>query len=459
MAFGHSYVQGGWFTSAPTVPLISVAGQSNGVLNWIKWLDQRFNTDAWADASAPYYDATNEPSSSMNGAAQGVGGDQLIGITAYQPGALGRVDYMIARHPDIMYLEFGVNDVINGGYTDANTIITYYDQLLTRIRAAGIWVVAETIVPVTSAWIPDGDVRLQIITDFNNWLRAQATANREGLKVVDTDPIMGTGRPSQSYWLKTDGLHLQDRGAYALAHDGLLPVLQSMVSAGTYYNTDPTVTNLMASSTMAGTGGTKGAGITGNVATNYAASIATGVSTVVASKEVIGNGYEKQVFTITPVADANANHQLRLTQATSSTLASLGLAPGDWVVAMMYVELSAWDYWTRASWSIFLSQGNTTKWTTTIFRVPDRGSGNPTPLGGMGLGSCASAAGASTCRPAAATSPTRSGPRTARPNAIGRNDAHDALNASSPESAGGRTDPALSRNLKPPPFRRWSIHK
>ena len=92
------------------------------------------------------------------------------------------------------------------------------------------------------------------------------------------------------------------------------------------------------------------------------------------------------------------------------------------------------------------------------FRVPDRGSGNPTPLGGMGLGSCASAAGASTCRPAAATSPTRSGPRTARPNAIGRNDAHDALNASSPESAGGRTDPALSRNLKPPPFRRWSIH-
>ena len=22
-----------------------------------------------------------------------------------------------------------------------------------------------------------------------------------------------------------------------------------------------------------------------------------------------------------------------------------------------------------------------------------------------------------------------------------------------------RTDPALSRNLKPPPFRRWSIHK
>ena len=61
-----------------------------------------------------------------------------------------------------------------------------------------------------------------------------------------------------------------------------------------------------------------------------------------------------------------------------------------------------------------------------MFRVPDRGSGNPTPLGGMGLGSCANAAGTSTCRPAAATSPTRSGPRTATPNAIGRD---DALNA------------------------------
>ena len=57
-----------------------------------------------------------------------------------------------------------------------------------------------------------------------------------------------------------------------------------------------------------------------------------------------------------------------------------------------------------------------------LFIVPDRGSGNPTPLGGMGLGSCASAAGASTCRPAAATLPTRSGPRTSETKCYRRND-------------------------------------
>jgi lysophospholipase L1-like esterase len=334
MSFGHSYVQGGWFTDAPTSPLTALTEVMVAELPWVKFFDQRFNTDVWADINAPYYDATFQPSSSVNGAAQAIGGDQLVpGSTPDKPGALARVDYMLARHPDIMYLTFGINDIILNSSVDINTLISNYDLLLTKIRAAAIWAIAEEITPVTSVWIPDGDARLQVLHDFNTWLDGQETAGRSGLKVVHSTSVLGTGdRPSQSYWLRTDGLHYQDRGAYAVAHDALLPVLQSMVSSGTYYSTDQTAgSNLMPDKTLAGTTGTKGINVTGNVATNYSASVATGASTVVASKEDIDGTYAKQVFTIRPVSDANANHNLRLTKTANASLVSLGLAAGDWV--------------------------------------------------------------------------------------------------------------------------------
>jgi len=107
--------------------------------------------------------------------------------------------------------------------------------------------------------------------------------------------------------------------------------------------------------------------------------------------------------------------------------------------------------------------------TAAAFRVPDRGSGNPTPSGGMGSRRLP-------CRLAewsrTNVAATRSGTASITWVASSGNVTDEVwLSTSrtrrrrsrtttlpSPESAGRRTDPALSRNLKPPPFRRWSIH-
>lgn len=381
MAFGHSFIANGHFTgTSDSINVNAMTSLMLSDLSWVRALDQRFNVDSWADTSAPNASSAGL-ATSITGSMQGIGGDQLIYSAATKPGGFLREPYIEARRPDIIWLVFGVNDILYGGYSDANTLISLYDRMLKKLRRAGIWVVAATIAPVGAAILADGDARLAMIVAFNAWLKGQATANRAGLKVFDVETILGVGRPSQSYWLQTDGLHPQERGCYAVAQ-GLLAVLQSMVSPGAAFNIDPTVSNLMPNAGMTGTGGSK-TGVTGNVANNYNVNISVGTSTVAASKETINGSYDKQVFTITPVNDGTTVHSLQFQQNSGVTLASLGLAAGDWIQGAMRFELSAWDYWVRANWAIFLSLSSSNKWTTTILRNNTSSGAYILPNGGL----------------------------------------------------------------------------
>lgn len=365
MQAGHSMVNDNGFTGSQdgiNLPLIQMASRTTGELPWLRGLDTRFNFDCWPDLNVPYKDGTLF--TRINGAAQGQAGGTAAQLIPALP-------YYIARRPDIIDLKFWVNDIAS---EDASQAIADCDYVIRTITAAGIWLVIDTIDPVDVSYVPDGSPRLAGFAAFNAWLLSQA--GRPGLKVNDTSLTFGSVRPSQTYWLR-DGLHKQERGGYQAALTKV-DLLRSMVTAGDYRNHDPRVSNLMPFATYANTGvpGTNGTRVTGTVASGMTALMTTGASTVVASLEASDvAGYWKQVFTITPIADANVIHTMSFQHLANVTLASLGIADNDWLWGEQTIDVNGTGF-VRYHWNIFLSVGTSTKWTQTIARSASATAGN-----------------------------------------------------------------------------------
>ena len=373
MDYGHSFVSRGWFTGSSdgiNLPLIQFASRMIGTPPWVRGIDQRYNVDTVVDVNAPNRGAgvTNL----MNACNQGYAGGMLSD-------AINGAPYAASLKPDIVRIVYGINDILASRSTA--DITADFTTLFNIFRAKGIWTVAALIYPVAASRIPDGDPRLITMAEVNAWLRAQAGV-RTGFRIQDTEAVFGAIRPNQPYWLEITGLHLQDRGNYADAVDLHTNVLSAMVSSGSYYNVDPTVSNLLTYTGYLGTAGSK-TGITGNVATGNNAVKGTGTSTIVASKEVISGSFEKQVFTITPVNDGTLVHSMDMRRAANETLASLGLAVGDWVQFMQFFELSAWNGWVRAYFQPIFSTGTTTKQTLTVLRSEGTSGAQLLPTSGI----------------------------------------------------------------------------
>jgi hypothetical protein len=283
---------------------------------------------------------------------------------------------VLSLDPDIIILDIGINDITQEIYPDSASMIADYDRQLKLLRAAGKHVIAMAIQQTLST--PIGSDANQIRLDVNEWLADEYENERSGFVFVDqTLTIVGSPSP----YLISDGTHPNELGGYVVANDYLLPVLRTMISPGNYYDTDPTHENVMPDRGMLGTTGTKGTGVTGNVATNYNVT-RTGASTIVASKEIINGSFEKQVFTITPISDASTIHQIRVQKTATTTLASMGLEPGDWVQQYLYVELSAWDYWSRAQTALIVGTSTTTTFTAYSMRYTAP-TPNVLPSGGV----------------------------------------------------------------------------
>lgn len=342
LGFGHSMISRAHSTQGGGAnPITLIRATKRGVLNWCKWLDQRFNIDVWGDQNAPSW-ATPVNVNMYNGANQGFNGDALQYQSSTTPGTLARTPYSLARKPDIIYLDIGQNDIFYLNL-DASTLQGLYDLQLRQLNRAGVWVLASTVYP--SLTYGPGTAQDNVRLAFNSWLKAQP-ALRTGLHVVDADTVLGTS-VNLSYQDTASGGHLTDLGGYTVAANLVLPALQAMVTSGNHYDTNPADNNIFPSATagMLGTSGSKGSGVTGNVATGWSAFRNAGTSTIVASKEVISGALEKQVFTITPVSDATPTHIGTLRLTTSPTMTSLGLNVGDWIQFLWFIELSAWNYW------------------------------------------------------------------------------------------------------------------
>jgi hypothetical protein len=141
-----------------------------------------------------------------------------------------------------------------------------------------------------------------------------------------------------------DGLHPRQK-LMAQRADVLLPILQSMVSAGETRSLDPLATyNMWPVKGTPGIAGTK-TSVTGDVSNGMRLVRSAGTSNYVGSKEVVATGSEKQVIAITPVNDAAAFHSVTYGLPAPITLATLGAAAGDWLEFQIPYELNDWDGW------------------------------------------------------------------------------------------------------------------
>ena len=124
---------------------------------------------------------------------------------------------VIARKPAIVVIIAGVNDVYQG--RPAKHVKDQLAAMYRRARAAGIRVVAGTIIPYNTA-TADQNARMH---DINAWIRAQADAGL--VTFVDTRAaVAATGRPDLLA-SSPDGLH-PDVAGYRRMADAIGPAIE-----------------------------------------------------------------------------------------------------------------------------------------------------------------------------------------------------------------------------------------
>src|SRR5699024_2110504 len=130
---------------------------ARGVYGLIASLDQRYRIEYLMNPKRPvalsgYASGTGDDMADAS--IHGVGGDRIKYTGPNRAGFLGRLAYALARKPAIIVLDApGVNEVMDGRL--ATDTIAYLDQLLTRIRAAGVWAVVTLIPNLLAASVTD----------------------------------------------------------------------------------------------------------------------------------------------------------------------------------------------------------------------------------------------------------------------------------------------------------------
>lgn len=303
-------------------------------LGWLKALNPRVNIDTFYDPTKTLFAAGEQ----FNGGNQGYSGDHF----RTGAGMLNRIDYAISRGAKVVYFFGGTNCINSGDYPTTAEMAADYDAMLRKFRRAGIHVITRTL-PPRGDW-PAGDARYDRLVEWNNYIAS--LAGREGISVLDTRPVLGDGASVVPGVLATDNVHQSDKGS-RLVYNLLQPVIDSLYAAGSVFETNPLAAgNIITNGGMTGTTGTK-TGVSGSVATNWVATRQAGqTDTIVAAKEVISTGLEKQVFSITAAgADAGGQYHALYLSSPAIALAASGCSVGDWVRYGVLVELDSWAGW------------------------------------------------------------------------------------------------------------------
>lgn len=291
-------------------PNVLLNTQPWGEVNWAHSLWPYFSWENWVDSGN---------SRGFNGCNQGV-----IGNTSTQ--MLARFAAVEAMAPDIVGIRGFGNDLIGGGYVQATTMANI-DTMVKRTRAIGATPLLATVTPGIGS--SDG-AHFAAWDALNTAIRAYCTANNVAL--WDIAPIYdaGSGVPKTNYY--RDNFHASARGAIK-GGLSLVPVLKQLIKP--VFDAVPAGAGIAVNSLMTGTSGTRGAGVTGNVATGWNLTIPNGTSAVAASKD----GNDAQVLTFTPNA-ANEYDLVILAQASNITLVT-----GKWYRVVLEFDVTPWNGW------------------------------------------------------------------------------------------------------------------
>jgi len=123
---------------------------------------------------------------------------------------------VVDQKPAVVVIIAGVNDVYQG--RPARHVKEQLAAMYARARAAGIQVVAGTIIPYNVA----SDNQNARMHDINDWIRAQA---RTGIAVVDTRAAVAASDNPDMLASSPDSLH-PDAAGYRKMADALAPAIE-----------------------------------------------------------------------------------------------------------------------------------------------------------------------------------------------------------------------------------------